>query len=147
MRKEQNGGINCCLYSKTGSWRITCFHRFSTRIPEIQSNTCKNERCQEEGKMVFVAIFYFNVFNNSVADFCTAQLWQPGLFNTIVHKLTDNFTENINVANIEITKFGNFDRGCINQSFVLLLHSNLFALKVQVQYKNSTVQIFKHKPS
>ena len=67
--------------------------------------------------MLFVDIFYFNVFNNCVADFCTAWLWQPGLFNIIIDRLTDNFTENINIANIDISKFGNFGRGCINHSY------------------------------
>lgn len=62
--------------------------------------------------MLFVAIFYFHVLDNFVADSCKAQLWQPGLFNTIIDKLTDNFTKNINIANIEISKFGNCDRGC-----------------------------------
>lgn len=44
------------------------------------------------------------MFNNCVADFCTAWLWQPGLFNTIIDKITDNFVEDINIANVEISK-------------------------------------------
>lgn len=63
--------------------------------------------------MHFLAIFYFNVFNNCVADFCTAWLWQPELFNTITDKLIDNFIENINIENIQISKLDNFDTGCI----------------------------------
>lgn len=67
--------------------------------------------------MLFVDNFYFNVFNNCVAGFCTAWLWHTGLFNIIIDKLTDNFTENINTSNTEISKFGNFDIDCINHSY------------------------------
>lgn len=75
------------------------------------------KRVLGEWKMHFLAIFYFNVFNNCVVDFCTAWLWQPELFNTITDKLIDNFIENINIENIQISKFGNFNTICINHLY------------------------------
>lgn len=85
--------------------------------------------------MLFVDIFYFNVFNNCVADFCTVWLCQPGLFSTAIDKLTDNFIENINIANREISKFGNFDIGCINHLYYCCTQT-FSALNPWVQYKN-----------
>lgn len=90
---------------------------FLLELLKYNQTPAPNERCQEEGKMLFVDIFYFDVFNNCVADFCTAWVWQPGLLNTIIDKLTDNFIENINIPDIEISKFGNFDRDCINHLY------------------------------
>lgn len=77
---------------------------FLLELLKCNQTPATNERCQEERKRLFFHIFYFKVFNNCVADFCTAWLWQPGLFNTIIDKITDNFVENINTANVEISK-------------------------------------------
>lgn len=77
---------------------------FLLELLKCNQTPATNERCQEEGKRFFFHIFYFKVFNNCVADFCTAWLWQPGLFSTIIDEITDNFVENINIANVEISK-------------------------------------------
>lgn len=77
---------------------------FLLELLKYNQTPATNERRQEEGKRLFFDIFYFNVFNNCVADFCTAWLRQPGLFNIIIDKIADNFIENINIANIEISK-------------------------------------------
>lgn len=77
---------------------------FLLELLKYDQTPATNERRQEEGKRLFFDIFYFNVFNNCVADFCTAWLRQPGLFNIIIDKIADNFIENINIANVEISK-------------------------------------------
>lgn len=67
-----------------------------------------SKRCWVQGNCFFLAILYF-VFSNCVADFCTDWLWQPKLLITVT--VTDNFIENINIENIQISEFGNFGRG------------------------------------
>lgn len=72
------------------------------------------------------------MFNNCVADFCTAWLRQPGLFNIIIDKIADNFIENINIANVEISKLATLREAV---SIILLLHSDFSALDPWEQYK------------
>jgi len=48
---------------------------FILQLLKHNQTPAPSEWCQEERKMLFVDIFYFNVFNNCVADSWTAWLW------------------------------------------------------------------------